>query len=329
MKKWIAMLALVCAFCMIPTVSAKASGNPTPPGLYIDDVRCLLHEVKEGDGWNYDGDYTLTLDGTIVDSIYFQPYDENVLMGGMDRYVPTGLRIVLKGKNTVGVIRSDIGKFCTFVISGNGSMEMEQLWNAAYQFRGGDVTVAKYDEAVIRGMEVYPGASVTIGFSSSGGWIADYLDIMLYGGTLNVRNDYGDFRNVGKVNIYNGAKMIVNCPMKVGSASTILTDYHVTDAEGNAVVMEERDYHSISSYLVSAGQKEPANVLVFTRDEQKELPPDTSEQWNFRISEDGTLTKYVGQGFKAVIAEGVVRIDDRTFSALNLKKESGCSQWDG
>ena len=198
-RLWAALLSVCLLLSLLP-VTALA-GDEATASLTVDGVTMAPEEVQSGDGWSYDGNYHLTLDGyTGGRGIYFNPYDGT----------RSWLDVTVLGENRIDEISLNVvdstadgpeyGYFAKVRLSGSGTLNLEgasllgtgQTEKLVTVTEGSDITVALPDVGTAIGkyaqITIEKDAVLRIVEDNTGGSLADNR-FLIRGGTLDITQD--------------------------------------------------------------------------------------------------------------------------------------------
>ena len=126
MKKRLFALLLSLVLCIGTVIPAMAGGEESQAALTVGGVTMKPDEANSGEGWSYDGNYNLTLNGyNFTDKgIYFTPYDG----------IHSWLNVIVQGENSLDIISlnsvestsdgPEYGYFAKLKLSGNGTLNL-------------------------------------------------------------------------------------------------------------------------------------------------------------------------------------------------------------
>lgn len=229
-----------------------------------DGVKHPGNEEAEGDGWYYDGNYTLTLDG----------YDGGGIRFHDGMYTPKDFTVELIGDNTITAATMIQGLYftgmggggrSTLTFTGDGSLTFETVYSNARQpiLVGSECSMTFEQSGVVtfntgkmpdRGFTIQEGATVVANMRGSVG--APEMMITINGGRLqcNLLSQQFFWRGE-KWNITEDGVLEVTSTYKKGAvwarpSSNLMTDYIVTDFDDNpASIIPDKYFPEQNSYV--------------------------------------------------------------------------------
>ncbi len=198
-RLWATLLSACLLLSLLPV--QVLAGDEATASLTVDGVTMTPEEVRSGDGWSYDGNYHLTLDGyTGGWGIYFSPYD------GMRSW----LDVTVLGENRIDEISLNVvdstadgpeyGYFAKVRLSGSGTLNLKgasllgtgQTEKLVTVTEGSDITVALPDVGTAIGeyaqITIEKDAVLRIVEDNTGGSLAGNR-FLIRGGTLDITQD--------------------------------------------------------------------------------------------------------------------------------------------
>lgn len=160
-------LTVAMLLTLLPT-TALADGEETNAALTVGGVTMKPDEANSGDGWSYDGNYNLTLNGySLIDKgIYFKPYDGmrswlNVIVQGENNLKEISLNMVDSTSNG-----PEYGYYAKLKLSGNGTLNLT----------GANLLGPGQNEKLVT---VTAGSNVAIKLSGRGTAIGEYAQVTI------------------------------------------------------------------------------------------------------------------------------------------------------